>query len=156
LLVSNLHCFNIQISRNTISKGSGAGIKLFNVKACAKNMSAQMDLPNNEMEAERVFERCVGNQDRVELLDNYVIETVDGYGIVIDSSTCKLELNQVKKNAFGGLLVTTSLKMPRITHGDKSHYLETETASNKQSLFSSRVDQIRCFSQVTIDQLTAY
>jgi len=34
LLVSNLHGFNIQISRNTISKGSGAGIKLLNVKAC--------------------------------------------------------------------------------------------------------------------------
>ncbi len=65
------------------------------------------------------------------MLDNYVIETVEGYGIVIDSSTCKLELNQVKKNAYGGLLVTTSLRMPRITHGDKSHYLETETASNK-------------------------
>jgi hypothetical protein len=115
-----------------------------------------MDMPHNEVQAERVFERCVGNQDRVELLDNYVIDTVDGYGMVIDSSTCKLEQNQVKKNAYGGILVTTSLKLPRITHGDKSHYLETETASNKQSLFSSRIDQIRCFSQVTLDQLTAY
>lgn len=103
-------------------------------------MSAQLELPNNEVEAERIFERCVGNQERVELLDNYVIETVEGYGIVIDTSTCKLELNQVKKNSHGGLLVTTTIRMPRISHNDKSHYLETETASNKQSLFMTRLD----------------
>ena len=56
-------------------------------------MSVQMDLPKNEVEAERVLERCTGNQDRVELLDNYVIDTVDGYGMVIDSSSCRLEQN---------------------------------------------------------------
>jgi len=86
-----LHGYNIQVSRNTISKGSAAGIKLFNVKASTKNMNIPLDLPKNDMEAERVLERCVGNSDRVELLDNYVIETVDGVGIIIDSSSCRLE-----------------------------------------------------------------
>ena len=76
VLVRNLYLYNLTISRNTISKGSGAGIKLFNVKGCSKNMNGIFELPN---------------LDRVELIDNYVIDTVEGYGIVVDSSSCKLE-----------------------------------------------------------------
>lgn len=123
-------------------------------------MSVAMDLPKNEQEAEKILERCSGNQDRVELLDNYVIDTVDGYGIVIDSSSCRLEQNQVKKNPYGGLLITTTIKIPRIMNNEKSIYLESETASmiNKHALFNgcSRIDQMRYFSLVTVDTLTAY
>ena len=93
ILIKNFHAYNVQVSRNTISKGSGAGIKLFNVKACTKNMNIPMELPRTEEEAEQVIERCCGNIDRVELLDNYIIETVEGYGMVIDSSNCRLEQN---------------------------------------------------------------
>ena len=42
------------------------------------------------------------------MIDNYIIETSDGYGMVIDGTTCHMELNQLKKNALGGLLITTS------------------------------------------------
>ena len=42
------------------------------------------------------------------MIDNYVVETAEGYGMVIDSSSCKLELNQLKKNSFGGLLIKSS------------------------------------------------
>ena len=91
VLVRNLYLYNLTISRNTISKGSGAGIKLFNVKGCSKNMNGIFELPKNETDAEQILERCSGNLDRVELIDNYVIDTVEGYGIVIDSSSCKLE-----------------------------------------------------------------
>lgn len=44
------------------------------------------------------------------MIDNYVIEISQGYGMVIDGSTCHMELNQLKKNAYGGLLITTSAK----------------------------------------------
>ena len=40
-----------------------------------------------------VFERCVGDEARVTVVDNYVIEIQEGYGMVIDSSTCHMELN---------------------------------------------------------------
>ena len=45
------------------------------------------------------------------MVDNYVIETTEGYGMIVDSSTCHLELNQLKKNALGGLMITTSVRM---------------------------------------------
>ena len=116
ILVRNIHVFNIMVSRNTISKGSGAGIKLFNVKASSKNMSLALEIPKTIEDAEDLLERCTGTPERVEILDNYIIETVDGYGMVIDTSTCKLEQNQLKKNAYGGLLLTTTLRPEAANH----------------------------------------
>jgi len=52
ILIKSFHAYNIQVSRNTISKGSGAGIKLFNVKACTKNMNVPLDLPRTDEEAD--------------------------------------------------------------------------------------------------------
>ena len=40
-----------------------------------------------------LFKRCVGDKKRVTVIDNYVVETSEGYGMVIDQSTCILELN---------------------------------------------------------------
>ncbi len=57
-----------------------------------------------------MFEKCVGDEQRVNVIDNYVIEISKGYGMVIDGTTCHMELNQLKKNAYGGLLITTSAK----------------------------------------------
>lgn len=114
ILIRNLHAFNVSVSRNTISKGSGSGIKLFNVKACTNNMNGPIELPKTEPDAETMLAMCIGTPERVELLDNYIIEIVDGYGMVIDSSTCQLEQNQLKKNSFGGLLITSTLPIPTI------------------------------------------
>lgn len=108
ILLANLHLFELSCYRNTISKGSGSGITIVNVKAHKEDMSAVISLPTTETEAQTVFERCVGDQQRVAVVDNYVVETVEGYGMVIDQSSCYLELNQLKKNAHGGLLVTSS------------------------------------------------
>ena len=55
-----------------------------------------------------MFQKCVGDEQRVTVVDNYVIETAEGYGMVIDGVTCHMELNQLKKNALGGLLITSS------------------------------------------------
>lgn len=88
IFVRNLHAFNIQVSRNTISKGSGAGIKLFNVKASPVDMNGVLTMPRNEQQAADVLQRCSGVPERVELLDNYIVDTVDGFGMVIDSTTC--------------------------------------------------------------------
>jgi len=65
-------------------------------------------LPTTEQDAQILFDLCVGDQQRVTVVDNYVIETAEGYGMIIDSSTCHLELNQLKKNALGGLMITSS------------------------------------------------
>lgn len=35
---------------------------------------------------------------RVRVIDNYVIETSQGYGMIIDGSSCFMDLNQLKKN----------------------------------------------------------
>jgi hypothetical protein len=75
-------------------------------------MDAALEFPKSEVQAENMLELCTGLPERVELLDNYIIDTVDGYGIVIDSSTCQLEQNQLKKNAYGGLLITSTITMP--------------------------------------------
>ena len=45
---------------------------------------------------------------RVRIIDNYIIDTVSGYGMLVDSSTCFMDLNQFKKNHLGGLLVTST------------------------------------------------
>ena len=52
-------------------------------------------MPQNgsEEDAQALLEKCVGDEQRVTIVDNYVIETSEGYGMVIDSSTCFLELN---------------------------------------------------------------
>ena len=42
------------------------------------------------------------------LIDNYVIEIQEGFGMVVDGSTCYIELNQLKKNAYGGMLITST------------------------------------------------
>ena len=110
ILLQNLHVFDLSCFRNTISKGSGSGITIFNVKGHKEDMTHVSKLPTTESEALSIFEKCVGDQQRVTVIDNYVIETSEGYGMVIDSSTCHLELNQLKKNAFGGLLITSSLR----------------------------------------------
>ena len=70
-------------------------------------------MPKTLEEASKVFERCVGDTERVTLIDNYIIDIIDGSGMIIDSSSCMLELNQLKKNALGGLVITSSVKVPR-------------------------------------------
>jgi hypothetical protein len=93
ILFQNLHVFDLSCFRNTISKGSGSGITIFNVKGHKEDMTQVTKLPTTEQEAQTVFDRCVGDQQRVTIVDNYVIETSEGYGMVVDSSTCHLELN---------------------------------------------------------------
>ena len=107
-MLQNLHVFDLSCFRNTISKGSGSGITISNVKGHKYDMTEVTELPTTDSEAERVFDLCVGDQQRVSIIDNYVIETTEGYGIVVDSSTCYMEENQLKKNALGGLLITSS------------------------------------------------
>lgn len=86
----NLHGNNVSISRNTISRGSGSGIKLFNVKASLKSMMPGQGV-RSEFEAADTLDRCAGLPERVDLIDNYIVETVDGYGMVLDTTTCKLD-----------------------------------------------------------------
>lgn len=93
ILLQNLHVFDLSCFRNTISKGSGSGITIFNVKGHKEDMTQVLKLPTTEAEAQAVFDKCVGDQQRVTVIDNYVIETAEGYGMVLDSSTCHLELN---------------------------------------------------------------
>ena len=104
--------FNLACSRNTISKGSGSGIKLYNVKGSVRDI-LHLKMPTRPDEAEKIFDKCIGDIERVSLVDNYIIDIIDGVGMIIDSSSCHLELNQVKKNTLGGLLVTSTIKTPR-------------------------------------------
>ena len=50
-------------------------------------------MPKTLEEAAKVFERCVGDTERVTLVDNYIVDILDGSGMIIDSSSCLLELN---------------------------------------------------------------
>ena len=93
ILLKNLHVYFLSCFRNTISKGSGSGITIFNVKGHKEDMTQVPKLPRTEQEAQTLFDLCVGDQQRVTVVDNYVIETAEGYGMIIDSSTCHLELN---------------------------------------------------------------
>jgi len=56
-------------------------------------MTQITSLPTTDQEAQTVYERCVGDEQRVTVIDNYVIEISEGYGMVIDASTCFMELN---------------------------------------------------------------
>lgn len=76
-------------------------------------MTQIKSLPITEQEALNVFERCIGDQQRITVIDNYIIDISEGYGMVIDGATCHMELNQLKKNALGGLLITTTAPVPR-------------------------------------------
>lgn len=84
IMLANLHVFELSCYRNTISKGSGSGITIANVKAHKEDMTAVINLPTTEAEAKNVYNRCVGDHDRVTVEDNYVVETAEGYGMVID------------------------------------------------------------------------
>lgn len=99
----DLYCY-----RNTISKGSSSGITLLNVKGHSSGAHKTISLPNTDIEAQHVFQKCVGDPMRVRLIDNYVIDTFQGYGMLLDASSCIMDLNQLKKNHLGGLLVTTT------------------------------------------------
>ena len=152
IYLGNLFIYNLACSRNTISKGSGSGIKLFNVKGSEKDIQ-HLKMPKTPDEAAKVFDRCVGDIERVSLVDNYIIDIVDGSGMVIDSSSCMLELNQVKKNAIGGLVITSSLKVPRYQGPDG--LLTDATLSTGLGHTNSRIDQIRTFSHVSVESCTA-
>ena len=88
ILLRNLHVYDLNCFRNTISKGSGAGIMIVNVKGHKEDITQVSSLPSTEVEAQSVFEKCVGDLNRVQVVDNYVIDTTEGYGMVIDGSTC--------------------------------------------------------------------
>ena len=75
ILFQNLYVFDLSCFRNTISKGSGSGITLLNVKGHKEDMTQVTKLPTTEQEAQTVFDQCVGDQQRVTVVDNYVIET---------------------------------------------------------------------------------
>ena len=70
-------------------------------------------MPSRPEEAEKIFDKCIGDIERVTLIDNYIIDIIDGVGMIVDSSSCHLELNQMKKNALGGMLVTSTVRTPR-------------------------------------------
>ena len=61
---------------------------IINVKGHKEDITQVNSLPSTEIEAQSVFEKCVGDLNRVQVIDNYVIDTTEGYGMVIDGSTC--------------------------------------------------------------------
>ena len=107
-------------------------------------------MPNRPEEAEKIFDKCIGDIERVTLIDNYIIDIIDGVGMVIDSSSCHLELNQMKKNALGGMLITSTVRIPRF------QFTDTARATGLSfGMTNSRIDQIRTFSHVYIDNCTS-
>lgn len=94
-------------------------------------------MPNRPEEAEKVFDKCIGDIERVTLIDNYIIDILDGVGMIVDSSSCHLELNQMKKNALGGLLVTSTIRIPRYAspNGDTN-----ATGSTSVGFTNSRIE----------------
>jgi hypothetical protein len=41
----------------------------------------------------QIFNTYVGNTDRISLIDNYIIEVTDGYGMIVDNTTCYMDQN---------------------------------------------------------------
>ena len=74
MLMQNLYVYNLICYRNTISKGTGSGIKVVNCKGSFEDPLVDMDLPTDNTQAEDVFNRCTGDNERVTLIDNYIIE----------------------------------------------------------------------------------
>ena len=114
MLMQNLFIYNLICFRNTLSKGSGSGIKISNCKGTEDDPLVEVNLPSDQEEAAQIFQKYVGNCDRITLIDNYIIEILDGYGMIVDNTTCVLEQNQLKKNKLGGLLLITNKKLPRM------------------------------------------
>lgn len=109
----------------------------------------------------------MGDEERLTLIDNYVIEIADGYGMIVDSSTCRMELNQLKKNGLGGLLMITSkrLNMPKNfgRYGNDSGQGRNLSTANMtpdgtvkvDQKKAATLDQLRTFSTITIDNCLA-
>ena len=98
-------------------------------------------MPTRPEEAEKIFDKCIGDIERVALIDNYIIDILDGVGMIIDSSSCHLELNQMKKNALGGLLVTSTIRVPRYQSPNGEGRRDTRaTASTAIGYTNSRID----------------
>lgn len=117
-----------------------------------------------------MFNKCVGDPERVTIVDNYVLEICDGYGMIVDTTTCKMELNQLKKNALGGILLLTTkrvpfLKTPKGKAVDDSHQMRwmnqstinatAERMSFNGQKLNTKVDYLRTFSQINIDNCVA-
>jgi hypothetical protein len=64
-------------------------------------------LPQDESAAADLLERVVGDRLRLEIIDNYVSDIVDGVGMILCSTTAHAEQNQCKKNIKGGMLITS-------------------------------------------------
>ena len=107
----NLICF-----RNTLSKATGSGIKIINCKGTDDDPNQDTDLPTSETEALDIFNKYVGSTDKIQLIDNYIIDITDGYGMIVDNTTCYMDQNALKKNKLGGLLLLTSKKLPKYMH----------------------------------------
>ena len=119
MLMQNLYVYNIICYRNTLSKASGSGIKIINCKGIDDDPNQETNLPTSEEEAMQIFNTYVGNTDRISLIDNYIIEVTDGYGMIVYNTTCYMDQNQLKKNKLGGLLLITSKKLPKHLQSSK-------------------------------------
>lgn len=139
--------------------------------ASTEDPFTDLALPTNEEEAQAAYMRCVGQEERLTLVDNYVIEIGDGYGMIVDTTTCRMELNQLKKNALGGLLLVTSKRAgtaAKTNNRQLPNDSGTVTGRNcstanitpdKISIgnqkLNTKFDALRTYSQVTIDNCLA-
>lgn len=75
----------VEISKNDILKSDGPGIHLVEVRTA-----------------------LVNDPKRMLIKDNMITEIKKGHGIMIESSTCCIEHNEVKKNELDGIYITSN------------------------------------------------
>ena len=95
--------------------------------------------------------RCVGDHKRVTLIDNYVVETSEGYGMIIDQSSCHLELNQLKKNVLGGLLITSSSTFISPQHSTSPNPAHNKSNYNHQMSANPRSEKINSQRRFSVE-----
>jgi hypothetical protein len=92
-----------------MQQSSGAGIKLFNVRATRlPPLSNMYKVPKNKPEALDVFQTITGEPNSVIIKENCVFEFSKGYGIVLDHSTGFISHSMLKGNGSGGILITST------------------------------------------------
>jgi len=100
----------ILIIENRISKSSGAGVKLFNVRGPSKNQTKHFkdEVPATSSQASDFFQQIIGDPSKVLLEDNVISDFTQGIGIILDQTTAHVKKCIIRGNPSGGVEVKSS------------------------------------------------
>ena len=113
----------IEISKNTIKKCVGHGIKLFNVKSQPflkdlnpKYIQTLAKSKDDELlVAKGLFKEITGFAENIVVSENMIYD-LQGFGVILDTSSCIFRNSKLEKCYLGGISVRTDeyIKLPKV------------------------------------------